>query len=503
MDNLPSDVKYFDQEKKFSTIKGIAPRSLTKLDNFITEGPNAGQYIQAAKPNSIKIVDVIKNNQAERGGVTLDLNDPEDRRLAIEAMKLELAAYVDADPSAIGWYDDTFKLAKKLYALEYPEIATDKNAEFILNFIIAISSNGAAVKDQNLAFEEQYENWKRTGLLIEKGYGKQADGMVNSFRAYNLMKSEMKMSDADIQKFLNKKATVKEINDLGIFKELGIEVSNENIDTVVPYSFMFGSKIGSFYQNLSGDFSYLTMDRWFMRFVNRITGHPFVVPEENTIPRARDRVKEAVVNILKDGTDDDRSRLSTAAEEHGIDLLRNIDDVDALSITVDKVYQRDFTKLGKAGLGEKSEFILATAALARNLTPQLQETPRGGQERETLRNVIRQVVDEYNKTPRRSNRPITIADAQAVFWYGEKRLLYSLGVRKGQGSDNDYVDAAIAFLRKRGKDEEAIGQALPDSDRDRRLSKSSTKGKTTGSVAKSKKCRTQKRKVYHRRNKKH
>ena len=105
------------------------------------------------------------------------------------------------------------------------------------------------------------------------------------------------------------------------------------------------------------------------------------------------------------------------------------------------------------------------------------------------------MVDEYNKTPRRSNRPITIADAQAVFWYGEKRLLYSLGVRKGQGSDNDYVDAAIAF-KKRGKDEEAIGQALPDSDRDRRLSKSSTKGKTTGSVAKSKKNVGHKREKY-------
>ena len=114
-------------------------------------------------------MDVIKNNQAERGGVTLDLNDPEDRRLAIEAMKLELAAYVDADPSAIGInYDDTFKLVKKLYALEYPEIATDKNAEFILNFIIAISSNGAAVKDQNLAFEEQYENWKRQVFLLKR-----------------------------------------------------------------------------------------------------------------------------------------------------------------------------------------------------------------------------------------------------------------------------------------------------------------------------------------------
>ena len=169
------------------------------------------------------MVEAIKKFQSERGGITLDITNPEDRALVIEAMRMELDAYVEADDSAIGWYKETFQQAKKLYALEYPEIATDKNAEFILNFIIAISSNGAAVKDQNLAFEEQYENWKNTGLFIEKGYGKQADGMVNSFRAYNLMKSEMKMSDADIQKFLNKKATVKEINDLGIFKELGIE----------------------------------------------------------------------------------------------------------------------------------------------------------------------------------------------------------------------------------------------------------------------------------------
>jgi len=462
------------EEFLYSSIKGINPKDLTALDKFITEGENKGQYEQIAKIGSVKMVEAIKKIQAERGGVTLNINDPEDRKLIVEAMKMELDAYVDADDSAIGWYKETFDQAKKLYALEYPEIKTDKNAESVFNLIIAISSNGAAVKEQNQALAEQFENWKRTGLLLEKGYGKQASGMIKSFKVYNLMKSNMKMSDTEIKTFLDTKTTVGEINNLPILKQLKAKITTENVGTEVPASFIFGSKIGSFYQNLAGDFSYLTMDRWFMRFVNRITGHPFIIPTEKTMVKARNRVKEAVQKVIESGTDDDKSRLSQAIEENGVDLLKNPDDVDAISLTVDRVYQRDFSKLGQDGLPEKSEFILATASLARNINPQLAESPRGGRERETLRSIIRQVVSEYNNTPRRSNRTITIADAQAVFWYGEKRLFKSIGVAPGQGSDNDYVDAAVEFLRKRGRDEETIGQALPAADRDRRLGKPDT-----------------------------
>ena len=462
------------EEFLYSSIKGINPKDLTALDRFITEGENKGQYEQIAKVGSVKITEAIKKIQAERGGITLNINDPEDRKLIVEAMKMELDAYVDADDSAIGWYKETFDQAKKLYALEYPEIKTDKDAESVFNLIIAISSNGAAVKEQNQALAEQFENWKRTGLLLEKGYGKQSKGMIKSFKVYNLMKSNMKMSDAEIKTFLDTKTTVGEINNLPILKQLKAKITTENVGTEVPASFIFGSKIGSFYQNLAGDFSYLTMDRWFMRFANRITGHPFIIPTEKTMTRARNRVKEAVQKVIESGTDDDKSRLSEAIEENGVDLLKNPDDVDAISLTVNRVYQRDFSKLGQDGLPEKSEFILATESLARNINPQLAETPRGGRERETLRSIIRQVVSEYNNTPRRSNRPITIADAQAVFWYGEKRLFKSIGVAPGQGSDNDYVDAAIEFLRKRGKDEETIGQALPKADRDRRLGKPDT-----------------------------
>ena len=42
---------------------------------------------------------------------------------------------------------------------------------------------------------------------------------------------------------------------------------------------------------------------------------------------------------------------------------------------------------------------------------------------------------------------INNADFQALMWYHEKRLLASMGVGKGRGSDNDYVDGAIEYAR--------------------------------------------------------
>ena len=137
------------------------------MDRFISKCPDKGQFEQTAKIGSVKMVEAIKKFQSERGGITLDITNPEDRALVIEAMRMELDAYVEADDSAIGWYKETFQQAKNLYALEYPELLTDKDAESVFDLILAISSNGAAVTEQNLALSEQYENWKNTGLFLE------------------------------------------------------------------------------------------------------------------------------------------------------------------------------------------------------------------------------------------------------------------------------------------------------------------------------------------------
>ena len=153
-------------------------------------------------------------------------------------------------------------------------------------------------------------------------------------------------------------------------------------------------------------------------------------------------------------------------------------------MTVTEVFQRDYSRAARNQEArpqkkQNTDFILATESLARNLTPQLAEAPRGGIERENLRNIIREVVEGYNRT---TDKPITIADAQAVFWYSEKRLFKSIGVASGMGSDNDYVDSAIAFLKKRGRDEETIGQALPEADRERRLGGKDTRATSVGSI---------------------
>ena len=83
----------------------------------------------------------------------------------------------------------------------------------------------------------------------------------------------------------------------------------------------------------------------------------------------------------------------------------------------------------------------------------------------------------------------------------KKRLFKSLGVRTGQGSDNDYVDAAIDFLRK-GVNEETIGEALPSAEREQRLGDRNTRQQallSTGQVAENN-IWYAKRKVYRRRN---
>lgn len=462
-------------QEKFS-VKGVTPQQLTNLDRLVD-----GKFEQRAPVGTVKMTDAVKKAHEERGGITLNINDAEDRELAIQAIELELEEHIKNDDSAIGWYSDVFKLAKKLYAVEYPEILTDPNAESAFEFILAITSNGAAVKEQNASLAEQFENWRETGLLLVDKYGQQGVGMEKAFRTYNLLKTNLNLTDAQIKQWFKRTATVREINNLPVIKELNQEVAGENKDQIVPFSYILGSKIGSFYQNLTGDYSHLTMDRWFMRFANRILGTPFIIPKESTISNNRRDLKQSITNVISNGTEDEKTRLKNALEENGIDLVSD-NNVDDIAYTVTREVQRDFGRAQRKNLPFpiKTTFINNAESLVRNLDPQMKEAPTAGGLKKNLRYLMSEATSRYN---RKTNRPITVADAQAVFWYAEKRYFMSIGVRPGVGSDNDYVDAAIDFLRKRGIDDETIGQTLPAAERNRLADKSDTRGesiRTTG-----------------------
>ena len=129
----------FDADPEKYSIKGIKPRDLTILDRM----DENGQFEQRVKVGSVKMTEAVKQLHAERGNITLDINNAEDRELAELAMFEELKAQVKADESAIGWYDDKIKLAKELYAISIPIIKTDKNAEAAFEFVLAISPCGS------------------------------------------------------------------------------------------------------------------------------------------------------------------------------------------------------------------------------------------------------------------------------------------------------------------------------------------------------------------------
>ena len=222
---------------------------------------------------------------------------------------------------------------------------------------------------------------------------------------------------------------------------------------MVPMSFIFGSKIGAFYQNIIGNYEYLTMDRWFMRFVNRIFGVPFRTIGEKTLVKNKQDALREFQRALESGTEDEISRIKVATDELGTDII-NISNVGELSTLINGRFNKDIERIRRKKLGTKefidtykTEFLSRAQRLAENLETRLQETPKTPTNRKQFRVLYNRVIDRYN---RQTNRQITVADSQAVYWYGEKRLFKSIGVAPGQGSDNDYVDAAIAFLRKKG-----------------------------------------------------
>ena len=474
----------FDADPEKYSIKGIKPRDLTILDRM----DENGQFEQRAKVGSVKMTEAVKQLHAERGNITLDINNAEDRELAELAMFEELKAQVEADESAIGWYDDKIKLAKELYAISIPIIKTDKNAEAAFEFVLAISSNGEAVVAQSNALKTQMENWERTGELLLQNQGSQASAMEKSFLTYNILKKEKGMTDLEIKKFLQVVRSKKEIENDPLIQSLTsltggkVTFKQETADEMVPMSFIFGSKIGAFYQNIIGNYEYLTMDRWFMRFVNRIFGVPFRTIGETTLVKNKQDALREFQKALESGTEDEISRIKVATDELGTDII-NISNVGELSTLINGRFNKDIERIRRKKLGTKefidtykTEFLSRAQRLAENLETRLQETPKTPTNRKQFRVLYNRVIDRYN---RQTNRQITVADSQAVYWYGEKRLFKSIGVAPGQGSDNDYVDAAIAFLRKEGIDDQTIGEALPPTERERLADK---RGAGQGSI---------------------
>jgi hypothetical protein len=482
--------------------------------------PNTGKPLFKKKPGSETLVSFANKLLELRGTRPYNiLTSEEDRQAVAQIMAAEAEAALLSSRDALGWYDSTLKLAKQILYPVYPEVSPTRPdgtanpmyepaAEHAFDYATAVTSNGMAVVDNYQFAAEQYDAWKAStdGKFPVVGKGDQGGSMLKAFEFWNAL-TDLGYDSNAISELLMAQLPRSEVNNLlkdvfGVrtLKELpAVADTKEEADTIVSVAYVIGPKIGNgFYQNLRGNFDPLTMDRWWMRFVNRITGNPLAIQTEESIASSVDRLWQ-LVSKPRSLTKMERDILRRAQENLNMTKLEK-SDIALLSAEVEKVWNKYFfnkaqndklrdllnegmdfeivggsvrgpdaelaKRLAREARPEKPELALAATNLAKKVNPALEEAPRDARDRTAMRDV----ANRAREILRRSNQigaDLTNADFQALMWYAEKRIFDAGGVKRGRGEDNDYADGAIAIAKAKGISDAKIEAALPEAERGR------------------------------------
>lgn len=499
-------------DQKFSRL--TVPLTQEQRDASILDylDPKTGKPLFNAKPGTQTIVGFANKILGLRNARSYDIiNSEEDRQEVARIFAAEAEAALLSSSDALGWYDKTLKLAKQVLSKVYPEVTPtlkngernpsyDPNAEIALDFATAITSNGLAVTDNYDFAAHQYDAWKtsKDGKFPVEGKGKQGGSMLAAFEFWNTL-VDQGYTPSDINNLLMTEVRRGDLNRM-MADVLGLENvselpkqlqadSKELADEIVSVAYLLGPKIGNgFYRNLRGNFDPITMDRWWMRFMNRITGNPIKEVNPVTLEKNVDTIWQKLTS--NDLTSMDREILATARKRMTSGRLKKSDIVDIAPI-INQIYEKDYflaaykdkldelkaqgyEVLGKEGANarriaqaarpDRTPFLKNIGTYVKNLDIELQEDPRSGRDRRAMRDVTERAKQILKVT---TGTDITNADIQALMWYAEKRLFAAGGVRKGRGDDNDYADGAIYVLKQKGLNNADIEDTLPDSERGR------------------------------------
>lgn len=498
--------------KKFSRL--TIPLTQDQRDASILDylDQNTGKPLFNAKPGSQTIVSFANKILGLRNTRSYDIvNSEQDRQDVARIFAAEAEAALLSSRDALGWYDATLKLAKQVLSKVYPEVSKtlkngepnpsyDPNAEVALDFATAITSNGLAVTDNYSFASKQYDAWKASedGKFPIEGKGKQGGSMLAAFEFWNTLVDAgytplrinellmMEVRRGDLNKMMANVLGLERVSDLP--KQLKAD-SKELANEIVSVAYLLGPKIGNgFYRNLRGNFNPITMDRWWMRFMNRITGNPIKEVTTSQLEKNADSIWKKLED--NDLTDMDREILAAARKRMTSGRLRKSDIVD-ISPIINEIYEKNYFQAaykkkidelkaqgyeikGKEGENARriaqnarpvrTPFLKNIGTYVKNLEAELQEDPRSGSDRRAMRDVTERARQILKVT---TGTDIDNADIQALMWYAEKRLFAAGGVRKGRGDDNDYADGAIYVLKQKGLNDADIEDTLPDAERGR------------------------------------
>jgi hypothetical protein len=372
-----------------------------------------------------------------------------------------------------GFYSTDLDKTMSSMSKRHPELETDENSKFVFTALLAITSSGQG-PDSNLADADGlYRMWKENGTVVPSSYGGGARDVTTSLKNFQLMIDSLGVERtrnllsgyapasriAKVFRTLAEKSGDPNWQERTGSSELNfpkpMEASGELKDEVVPLFSVFGPKIGSFYANLSGRHDFLTMDRWLMRSVGRVTGDLIT---RSSPKQAKDRAK-AILSAIESGKWDkdflfgtDKSlgftkeslvRSLKIQEKTGV--IEENGEAFAWAKAAERAHQKTKSATGGSYGRHENETIRALHAAGNSLFKSLineQQDPRTGTARSKIREVFKRIQDKFEKSTGR--RP-DVDEIQAALWQYEKRLWKHLGA-KTNIDDNSLFSAAADGL---------------------------------------------------------
>lgn len=411
-----------------------------------------------------------------------DLEDPKTQAKIADALYAETLHALTDSGNAIGWYDRKTRAALDIITEIHPELATDEQSRFAFIAILAVTSNGLRSRDNFVIAEQLYrETWRTTGRFPESvpNGGPRSNQMGEALALLNRKVDELGWQA--VRDFMATKHTAKEVRDFaGASSFFG-----EQATAQVPGALFLGPKLGSFFNNLYGDFSTVTMDRWFMRTMNRIRGRMLSLPTSFTknLGTLREQIQSGVdtYGVKPEKILAEIAAFEQATPEQQADVLYARSKLKALQQYV-RARHRDYARPKDDGTGKKRSFLDRTPEnyLAKNIDLAMSgsnDAPFGA----TDRTWVRGVMDQVQQRLQADGIEISNADLQAVLWYYEKDLYANLIGRGAQDAEaetdvaedaeakeaEDYETAArfaVARLQREGLVAGSAGSARPGDD---------------------------------------
>ena len=426
------------------------------------------------KSNVDDVLFALQNRAAQKGQIDTDDRSTKAKEAIARNIAREVEYHVkNSDKSAIGWYDAALKKAMGKYAEIFPELATDKNKELLFHSILGITSQGNDVYSNSINAARLYSLMRDGSHDLPSATKKLANTFGNQTKAIegNLHKLHHLLDNNGYDKMrdlFNKTMTASQWNDFlsknkdfhgPDGKPLSVEGSKDQ--KVTGWS-VFGPKIGSFINNLHGDYSTLTADLWFSRTWNRLLGHNFShAPEKEAkqyrefrdalraehysnpenmsfegrrlIPAASGKTQDGKLIREKNGNIEPWEFGKDATKLSDKDFDRIINDPEEML----KYAQELHESYKGGGYKEKSDLRRRAKNWIENRENSV-AAPRG----DTERSFQQDTVEHAQKMLKKRGLDISVADIQAALWFHEKELFGKLGVASEKAQPADYADAA-------------------------------------------------------------